>query len=1408
MANKITIDVEARFVDNISDKSKDASESIDKLGKEAQQTQKQVDKLGKTKAKPIFDADNSKLLHKLKSAEDRAKRLGRTKTQVVLTAMDKATNVIGNVLNKAHNFAGRVFSATVRMKDNDAVKTLTNIGKLTSDFSGKVFRGTLKLVDYATTPLRKIKNALFSIKGLIAGIATAWAANKLLMQPVSVADAYSSAKISFSTLLGEQEGQQMMDDLDVFAKKTPFNTTNVISNSQKMLAMGWDAEDIIKDMEVIGNAAAATGKLDQGLESIVRAMSQIKTKGRLSTEELNQLAEAGIAAKAMLAEQLGYGTGDKGIAAMTEDLEDGAIASDEAIQALLQGMKKYDGMMDSMANETVEGLFSQIKDTFDINIVRKWGQGLQDGAKKGFGSFLDLLDNAEDGLARVGDMLYDMGSKISNWGADKLKLAVATIEEITGTQEFKDASIGGKIKILWDGIVADPIKDWWNHGGKEKTAETAGKIGSWLGKTLSDGLLAIFGATDVLNGGGEDVGGSVAKSFVKGFTDNFDGSAVTDAFVDAIKNIWSALPTWAKFLIGGTLVGKGAGLIGNALTGISTIAGGASNLLGGFTIGNSALPHLTGTGTGLAGLLGKAGVAMGAGTAGTAVLAGGGLVAGGLTAVSGAYDLYKGLKEDDSTKKKSGAWKIGGAAGGAAAGAAIGTALGGPLVGTAIGALVGSGIGWWQSNKLKKAAEENAKAIEEQAIAEQNAAYEAAKLKVEMEELAAEDMAKHFGDITLSAEEMQKEIRRIIGGKLIDNANDAKKALDQLAETFQAFDTEDYLLKKNLWLSSVQKDAKLTKDEMSNLKSASKSFGDAAKSYVSDAQFAATESVTALLGNSKEAEKLIESTNKYYGEQSDEITKLTKELDKKLADALSDNVISVDEQKSIDKLRTQISNIIRKLQEEEYEAKINILEAKYGGKLTTETFKEAMSGAVESAKTLEQTYYDNYGQSSIGKNDEEKKTLKKGLYSQLTEVWSNTGDYGLGTMFETYDKELGILGDKFSNVISKQTIPDIKAAAGKLTKETKASISSMIETMAPTTEQIEGLVNKYKELGMEPPKALTDYLNTVEFYEALAKGPEAIEEFFANETIDIDPKLRVANPDIVKGEKELEGIFSVEANVETEWHYDAFDKEWISPDGKYSFTTQALVDAGWTYDSFNKEWISPDGKYTFKTDAYVNADYTTDKFNSQLIAPASNYSFSTTANVSVKYKISGWTSASGNIQGHANKMAQQLANDGFITGNARGNIIYPFGSNAPGYADGGMVQGGSRLVKVAEEGTPEMIIPLGKHRRDRAMMLWREAGEMMDVPGFARGGLTRNNYDEGIRFHGYTAEDSATTGGQTVKVDVGGIQVEIHIDANGQTDIVEAIRAQAPEIAEAVAGPLADAISAMFENTPTKGGAA
>ena len=94
MANKVTIDVEARFIDDVTKEAKSAQKAIDGIGKEAKDTQKDLDKLGKKKVKPTVDADSSKFLKKIREAEAKANTLGKTKPAMVLTVVDKATTVI------------------------------------------------------------------------------------------------------------------------------------------------------------------------------------------------------------------------------------------------------------------------------------------------------------------------------------------------------------------------------------------------------------------------------------------------------------------------------------------------------------------------------------------------------------------------------------------------------------------------------------------------------------------------------------------------------------------------------------------------------------------------------------------------------------------------------------------------------------------------------------------------------------------------------------------------------------------------------------------------------------------------------------------------------------------------------------------------------------------------------------------------------------------------------------------------------------------------------------------------------------------------------------------------------------------------------------------------------------------
>jgi len=163
------------------------------------------------------------------------------------------------------------------------------------------------------------------------------------------------------------------------------------------------------------------------------------------------------------------------------------------------------------------------------------------------------------------------------------------------------------------------------------------------------------------------------------------------------------------------------------------------------------------------------------------------------------------------------------------------------------------------------------------------------------------------------------------------------------------------------------------------------------------------------------------------------------------------------------------------------------------------------------------------------------------------------------------------------------------------------------------------------------------------------------------------------------------------------------------------------------------------------------------------------------------------------------------------------------------YSDGGMVHGGARLITVAEEGNPEMIIPLSSQRRERALKLWAKAGEMMDVPGFARGGVplwgspenallaserasshssnhTSSSREEGLRLHDQNPSHTLGTGDTHVNLGgLGGVQITVQVNGDDNQNIANRIRGQAGEIADAVAGILADAFAAQFENTPRRG---
>lgn len=699
MANKeIVIDVVSEYSDH-------ASSGLQQTGKNAEKASREMDKLGKKRAKPKLGLEDkaSPVLDKFGKKGD---GLGKKTWTPKLGLKDTATAGIKKAMSAGMSFGRKTFSAVLKIND----KVTSQIKKIPSVIS-------------------KIKNSIFSLKTLAGGVMTGIAAKKLIADPVSLADEFETYQIGFETMLkSKKKATKFMDSAKKFTSVTPFDTSAVVSNAQRMLAYGFSDKDIIPDLTKIGNASAALGAGEEGISRVSRALGQMKTNGRLNAEDMNQLTDVGINAWKYLADAEG-----KSIAQIREMSQKGEISGDKAVKTILNGLKEFDGMMDKTSNSTVSGLMSNIKDTFDINIVSKWGKGLQKGATKGLGEFADYLDKSDAKLKEAGTSLEKLGEYASTSVFKGLEKAGDKIDDLISMPKFQNASIGGKISIAWDELIVNPFSKWWDSKGRPAIVKKITGIGkdiakaggNWFKESLKDllpggdkagiadylaGFLGLSGGLKLFKGGKSLYDQITGGSGSGGKTNPLGDSIGTINVSAAVVNVNGGIGNGNSTIPGTNPTGNKEIWLPESVkrkmqqTEPKTPSGPTRTPGGLFGLGGSGVTLKNGetvAATGWKAWLGNLGVKLGSGaaTAGGAAAVGGASLLGGALGIAGigsaAGNIYNAVTSKDSATKKKEAYrggtKLGMIGGGAAAGAAIGAAFGG--VGAVPGAFIGAGIG-------------------------------------------------------------------------------------------------------------------------------------------------------------------------------------------------------------------------------------------------------------------------------------------------------------------------------------------------------------------------------------------------------------------------------------------------------------------------------------------------------------------------------------------------------------------------------------------------------------------------------------------------------------------------------------------------------------------------------------------
>lgn len=775
MANKeIVIDVVSEYSDH-------ASSGLQQTGKNAEKASREMDKLGKKRAKPKlgFEDKASPVLDKFGKKGD---GLGKKTWTPKLGLKDTATAGIKKAMSAGMSFGRKTFSAVLKIND----KVTSQIKKIPSVIS-------------------KIKNSIFSLKTLAGGVMTGIAAKKLIADPVSLADEFQTYQIGFETMLkSKKKATKFMDSAKKFASVTPFDTSAVVSNAQRMLAYGFSDKDIIPDLTKIGNASAALGAGEEGISRVSRALGQMKTNGRLNAEDMNQLTDVGINAWKYLADAEG-----KSIAQIREMSQKGEISGDKAVKTILNGLKEFDGMMDKTSNSTVSGLMSNIKDTFDINIVSKWGKGLQKGATKGLGEFADYLDKSDAKLKEAGTSLEKLGEYASTSVFKGLEKAGDKIDDLISMPKFQNASIGGKISIAWDELIVNPFSKWWDSKGRPAIVKKITGIGkdiakaggNWFKESLKDllpggdkagiadylaGFLGLSGGLKLFKGG---------KSLYDLITGGSGGGGKTNPLGDSIGtiNVSAAVVNVNGGIGNGNSTIPGTNPTGNKeiwlpesvkrkmqQTEPKTPSGPTRTPGGLFGLGGSGVTLKNGetvAATGWKAWLGNLGVKLGSGaaTAGGAAAVGGASLLGGALGIAGIGSaagnfINAATTKNKATKKKEnyrGGTKLGMVGGGAAAGALVGSAV--PIVGTLAGGLIGAGVGGFAAlTKGNKAGDHIRKNMD--------------KIKKE-----SEKSAKSWNVTSKQVKEIQKGQEKYLGDNYLKNRKEALKDNNSLTAKSQKY---------------------------------------------------------------------------------------------------------------------------------------------------------------------------------------------------------------------------------------------------------------------------------------------------------------------------------------------------------------------------------------------------------------------------------------------------------------------------------------------------------------------------------------------------------------------------------------------------------------------------------------------
>ena len=301
------------------------------------------------------------------------------------------------------------------------------------------------------------KSVFTNLVNVQAGFQMLQGAAQKLWSVLKASFHYETLTVQFKTLIGSMdEARAHMQMLKELGDTPPFSLDEFAKASRSLMVMTDNALGFKASLELVGDAAAATGQpLETLAHEVGRAYAVIRDGQPISRAVMGLRNMGAITPE---------------VAAKLDDMQKAGASNYEMWQVLEEQLKRFKGAMEE-TEQTGDGLIGAIGSRWD-NAVRAFGYAFMDVAKDALTALLDKMKQLEeDGTIAV---WADKVSQAMKRVAESIKTVVSGIATVVGwyrkLQDFMETA--GYMAGAYIGTALE--KNFGSGGSNEDAWENIG----------------------------------------------------------------------------------------------------------------------------------------------------------------------------------------------------------------------------------------------------------------------------------------------------------------------------------------------------------------------------------------------------------------------------------------------------------------------------------------------------------------------------------------------------------------------------------------------------------------------------------------------------------------------------------------------------------------------------------------------------------------------------------------------------------------------------------------------------------------------------------------------------------------------------------------------------------------------